>query len=171
MIQRGLYQHFKGNFYKVLDVAHHSETQEPLVIYQALYGDKGVWARPVSMFLEPIEHDGRTLQRFAYCTDQSEVLEVAILNVIAGREREFEVAFAVAQKIIAGMGGYISHRLERCVETQNRYILLVEWQTLEDHTQGFRQSEQYHQWRELLHHFYQPFPQVQHFQATRETPQ
>ena len=92
------------------------------------------------------------------------ILEVAILNVIPGREAEFEGAFKQAREIISGMKGHISHRLQRCVEKPNRYILLVEWETLESHTEGFRNSEQYQRWRSLLHHFYDPFPEVEHYQ-------
>ena len=166
IVSKGLYKHFKGGMYKVLDVARHSEGQEQLVIYQALYGDKGVWARPLSMFIEPINHNGKTVPRFAYAAVQSEVLEVAVLDVIAGQEAEFEAAFAKAQLIISGMGGYISHQLKRCVEHENRYLLLVEWQTLEDHTTGFRLSDEYQQWRALLHDFYSPFPVVEHYRNT-----
>ena len=56
------------------------------------------------------------------------------------------------------MDGYISHQLQKCIEKGNRYILLVNWQTLEDHTIGFRESEQYQEWRRLLHHFTTHFP-------------
>lgn len=73
-LKRGLYQHFKGNYYRVIDVARHSETNEELVVYQALYGDKGIWARPLAMFIEQIERDGKTLQRFTYCDKQKQVL-------------------------------------------------------------------------------------------------
>lgn len=92
------------------------------------------------------------------------ILEVAILNVKAGETAAFEAAFAEAQKIISGMGGYISHELQKCLETPNQYILLVRWQTLADHTVGFRQSAEYQQWRALLHHFYDPFPTVEHYE-------
>jgi heme-degrading monooxygenase HmoA len=91
------------------------------------------------------------------------ILEVASLDVIAGQEREFEAAFGEAQAIISSMPGYISHQLQHCLENKSRYLLLVNWQTLEDHTVGFRQSEQYQQWRDLLHHFYDPFPTVEHY--------
>lgn len=93
------------------------------------------------------------------------ILEVAILNVEPGREGEFEEAFGKAQAIISSMGGYVSHQLQRCIEEPARYLLLVNWQTLEDHTVGFRQSAQYQEWRALLHHFYDPFPEVQHYQV------
>lgn len=91
------------------------------------------------------------------------ILEVAHLDVIPGRETEFESAFAEAQSVIASRKGYISHELQRCIETPNRYVLLVRWETLEDHTVGFRQSDEYQRWRALLHHFYDPFPTVEHY--------
>lgn len=92
------------------------------------------------------------------------VLEVAILNVRDGKAVEFQAAFAEAQSIISGMPGYISHELRRCVETANQYILLVRWQRLKDHTEGFRQSSEYEDWKRLLHHFYEPFPTVEHYE-------
>lgn len=92
------------------------------------------------------------------------ILEVAILNVKQGRAAEFETAFADAQGIIAGMPGYVSHELRRCMETANRYILLVHWQRLKDHVEGFRGSPEYQQWKRLLHHFYEPFPAVEHYE-------
>jgi heme-degrading monooxygenase HmoA len=91
------------------------------------------------------------------------VLEVAILNVKPGQETDFEKAFANAQLIIATMHGYFSHQLQRCIENPSQYILLVNWETLEDHTVGFRGSKEYQQWRALLHHFYDPFPMVEHY--------
>ncbi|WP_158108250.1 antibiotic biosynthesis monooxygenase family protein [Vibrio furnissii] len=92
------------------------------------------------------------------------ILEVAILDVKPEQEAQFEQSFAQAQQIIASMAGYVSHQLQRCMETPSRYILLVNWQTLEAHTEGFRQSAEYQQWRALLHHFYDPFPTVEHYQ-------
>jgi heme-degrading monooxygenase HmoA len=91
------------------------------------------------------------------------ILEVAVLNIKPGLAADFEAAFLVAEKIIAGMSGYVSHELQRCLEVENRYILLVRWQTLADHTIGFRQSAEYQEWRSLLHHFYDPFPIVEHY--------
>ncbi len=91
------------------------------------------------------------------------ILEVATLDVRPGQEAAFEAAFQRAQAIIAGMKGYISHELQRCIENPSRYLLLVKWKTLEDHTVGFRGSPEYQQWRALLHHFYDPFPTVEHF--------
>lgn len=91
------------------------------------------------------------------------ILEVAILDVKPGQEAEFETAFNEAQNILANMEGYISHQLQRCIETSSRYILLVNWKELENHTLGFRGSPEYQRWRELLHHFYEPFPEVEHY--------
>jgi heme-degrading monooxygenase HmoA len=92
------------------------------------------------------------------------ILEVATLNVRAGEGGAFERAFAQAQDIIAAMPGYVSHQLQRCLEAQDKYLLLVQWQRLEDHTIGFRQSRQYQDWKQLLHHFYEPFPTVEHYE-------
>ncbi|MEL6320036.1 MAG: antibiotic biosynthesis monooxygenase [Cyanobacteria bacterium J06626_14] len=92
------------------------------------------------------------------------ILEVAFLDITPGREQEYEAAFAKASSIIASMPGYQSHDLKRCIEKQNRYLLLVQWETLEDHTEGFRQSEAYQAWKALLHPFYNPFPVVEHYE-------
>lgn len=165
VLKKGLYQHYKGPLYRVIDVAQHSETEEVLVVYQALYGEKGIWARPLSMFAETTTVDGVEKPRFAYCEEQSAVLEVAVLDVRPNSKRDFERAFSQAQTILSSMPGYMSHELQTCVENTNRYILLVNWQSLEDHTQGFRGSLQYQQWRDLLHHFYEPFPVVEHYRA------
>jgi heme-degrading monooxygenase HmoA len=92
------------------------------------------------------------------------ILEVAILDVKPGLAEEFEAAFKTASTILASMPGYCSHELQRCLEIADRYLLLVRWQNLEDHTVGFRQSPEYDEWRSLLHHFYDPFPAVEHYE-------
>lgn len=94
----------------------------------------------------------------------TESLEVAILNIIPGQNNQFEFAFMMAQNIISSMPGYISHELQKCVESDNQYILLVRWENLEAHTIGFRQSPEYQEWKALLHHFYDPFPTVEHYE-------
>ena len=91
------------------------------------------------------------------------ILEAVILNIRAGQASAFEAAFAHARSIIAASPGCISHELQRCLETPDRYLLLVRWQTLEHHMTGFRQSPQYQEWKRLLHHFYEPFPTVEHY--------
>ena len=91
------------------------------------------------------------------------ILEVAILDVKPNLQGDFEKAFSQAQKIISSMDGYVSHQLQKCIENDSRYILLVNWKTLEAHTTGFRESEKYQEWRALLHHFYDPFPKVEHY--------
>lgn len=79
-------------------------------------------------------------------------------------ENDFEEAFKEAKSIIASMEGFRGLKLSRCIESANTYLLLVEWARIEDHTDGFRNSEAYQDWRRLLHHFYSPFPTVQHFE-------
>ena len=91
------------------------------------------------------------------------ILEAAVLNVRPGEERAFEQAFRAASPLIAASPGYLGHELQRCLETMGRYLLLVRWETLEDHTIGFRQSAAYVEWKALLHHFYDPFPVVEHY--------
>jgi heme-degrading monooxygenase HmoA len=97
------------------------------------------------------------------------ILEVALLDVIPTQEKDFESAFAKASAIISSMPGYISLQLQHCIEKQNRYILLVKWEQLEDHTVGFRSSEQYQEWKRLLHHFYDPFPTVEHYELIQDS--
>ncbi|MHA6484165.1 antibiotic biosynthesis monooxygenase family protein [Paenibacillus sp. strain BS8-2] len=92
------------------------------------------------------------------------ILEVAMLQVRPGMANEFEHNFMLASRIISKMKGYLKHELQRCLEDKNKYILLVQWETLEDHTIGFRESEEYKEWKQLLHHFYDPFPTVEHFE-------
>lgn len=91
--------------------------------------------------------------------------EHALLPVMPGREDEFEIAFAAARGIITSMPGCLGLSLSRSIESPSTYLLLVDWERLEDHTIGFRQSEQYKAWRTLLHHFYEPFPLVEHYKS------
>jgi heme-degrading monooxygenase HmoA len=96
------------------------------------------------------------------------ILEVAILNIIPSKSDSFVTEFRKAEKIISSMKGYISHELQHCLENEFEYILLVKWETLEDHTVVFRQSEQYKAWKQLLHHFYEPFPVVNHYKLVSD---
>ncbi len=91
------------------------------------------------------------------------ILEKAVLNIKPGQSEVFELAFGEAQKIIVAMKGYINHDLLKCVEKSDTYLLLVQWETIEDHEIGFRGSQQYQEWKKLLHHFYEPFPIVLHY--------
>ncbi|MEW7289250.1 antibiotic biosynthesis monooxygenase family protein [Aquimarina sp. 2304DJ70-9] len=93
------------------------------------------------------------------------ILEQAILYIKPRQSAAFEKAFEKAQNIISSMNGYIRHDVLKCIEEENKYLLLVEWKTLEDHEIGFRKSEEYQEWKKLLHHFYDPFPVVQHYQG------
>ncbi len=91
------------------------------------------------------------------------ILEVAILKIKPETANEFESSFRKASRIISNMKGYIHHELQKCVEEDNKYILLVRWETLKDHTVGFLQSQEYQDWKTLLHHYYDPFPTVEHY--------
>lgn len=92
------------------------------------------------------------------------ILEAAALQVKPGESQAFEAAFREAQAIIASMPGYRSHELQRCLERVGHYLLLVQWDSVAAHEEGFRKSPQYQQWRKLLHHFYDPFPTVLHYE-------
>ena len=93
------------------------------------------------------------------------ITEHAVLEVIAGRETEFVEAMERAKALIASSPGFRSLRVERCVERPGCFLLLIEWERLEDHTEGFRGSPAYEKWRAALHQFYDPFPVVEHFEA------
>lgn len=91
------------------------------------------------------------------------ILEHALLPVSVERAEAFEEAFTEAQAIIVAMPGFRSLRLLRGIESPHLHLLLVEWDTVEDHEIGFRMSDGYQRWRALLHPFYDPFPVVEHF--------
>ena len=93
------------------------------------------------------------------------ILEIAILNVSVGNEAKFEAAFKEAEQYIKKMSGYISHELLRSADSNNKYLLKVKWESLEDHTKGFRKSPEYQEWKKLLHHFYNPVPKVEYFEG------
>ena len=92
------------------------------------------------------------------------ILEAALLQVRSGQSDEFEAAFHRAQAIIASMPGYRSHELQRCIEREGHYLLLVRWDNVAAHEEGFRKSPQYQEWKSFLHHFYDPFPTVLHYE-------
>jgi len=113
------------------------------------------------LFLDPVhEHYLKSIYKWSKIM----ILEVAILNIRAGEADAFEKAFKQASPIISSIPGYVSHELQKCVEVPERYILLANWETLEAHTQGFRGAPEYQEWKRLLHHFYDPFPTVEHFE-------
>jgi heme-degrading monooxygenase HmoA len=91
-------------------------------------------------------------------------LESVLLYVKDGQDQNFERDFKEAGKYIASVKGYICHSLHRCLEHKGKYLLSVEWEKLEDHTVGFRQSVAYQGWKNLLHHYYDPFPIVEHYE-------
>ncbi len=92
------------------------------------------------------------------------IREHALLQLRPGSSQAFEVAFAEAQPLIAATPGFRGLTLSRCLEDSERYLLLVDWERLEDHTTGFLGSDRYCEWSRLLHPFYDPFPEVLHFE-------
>jgi heme-degrading monooxygenase HmoA len=96
------------------------------------------------------------------------VLESAILYLKEGKEKEFENDFKIAGQYISAIKGYIRHSLQKCIEKNNQYLLLVQWETLENHTIDFRDSPEYQEWKKLLHHYYDPFPVVEHYKSVLE---
>lgn len=93
----------------------------------------------------------------------AEVVEHIILNVRRGQGEDFERSFSQAKELISASPGFIDLALHRCIETDDRYLLLVRWESIEDHMVGFRNSEAFQQWRAMLHHFYDPPPTVEHY--------
>ncbi|QUL55538.1 antibiotic biosynthesis monooxygenase [Paenibacillus tritici] len=91
------------------------------------------------------------------------ITEAAMLQVKAGQTRQFEQSFREASPLIASIDGYLGHELQHCLEDDHKYLLIVRWRSLEDHTVGFRESAQYLEWKALLHHYYSPFPVVEHY--------
>jgi heme-degrading monooxygenase HmoA len=91
------------------------------------------------------------------------ILEAALLMVRPGQEQDFERTMTEASPLIAATPGFRGLELRPCLEVANRYLLLVQWERLEDHTEGFRGSDRYARWKALLHPFYDPFPLVEHF--------
>ena len=91
------------------------------------------------------------------------VTEIATLDVKVGSSPEFEKDFKVASQYLVAIEGYLGHTLKKCLERANRYLLTVEWTSVEAHEVGFRGSENYQKWKALLHHYYDPFPTVEHY--------
>lgn len=91
------------------------------------------------------------------------VVEHALLPVRAGSEAGFEAAFAEARPLIEASPGFLSIEIRRPTAAGQPYLLLAEWQSIEDHRDGFRKSDRYERWRALLHRFYDPVPAVSYF--------
>ena len=181
VLEKGLYQHYKGPLYKVLDVVAHSETEEFMVLYQALYGEKGLWVRPLSMFTETVIVAGdtganqqlsqkgatREVPRFSKLDLQTEVLEVWAINIDEGSQSAFEHAFSESESVLASIDSYISHSLTPSLTHKGQYLLQITWQALEleGDEQGLRHSAKYLQWKKGLDQFSKSLPDVQYFRG------
>lgn len=93
------------------------------------------------------------------------ILELAIITITEGLEQEFEEALAKAQEILKQSNGYVSHEFKQCMEKHSQYILLITWESLEAHTEGFRKSELFKEWRALIGGFFAEPPLVFHYQS------
>ncbi len=91
------------------------------------------------------------------------ILEAVMLHIKPTQTEAFESCFITASAIIKRAKGYIEHELNKCIEHENQYLLLIKWERLENHMTDFRNSADYLEWKTLLHHFYEPFPIVEHF--------
>ena len=97
------------------------------------------------------------------------ILELATIDIVQGTNIAFEQNLEKAQSVISKAAGYISHQFQKCVEQDNRYILLIHWASLEDHTKGFRESELFKEWRALIGPFFETPPVVQHYELKFES--
>lgn len=97
------------------------------------------------------------------------IIEHALLNVRPGEEEAFVAALEGALPLISATPGFISLRVARGIESPSDFVLLVEWESVEAHSVGFRQSDRYEPWRAALHHFYEPMPVVEHFDPIVDT--
>jgi heme-degrading monooxygenase HmoA len=91
------------------------------------------------------------------------ILEHALLRVREGETAAFEAAMAQARPLISASLGFHGFELRPALETEGLYLLLVRWADIASHRDGFRKSDRYQQWRTLLHHFYEPMPEVGYF--------
>ena len=92
------------------------------------------------------------------------ILELATIDIKPGTNADFETKLEQAQAVLQQAGGYLRHEFQRCIERDNRYILLIHWTTLEAHTEGFRGSELFKAWRGLIGEYFAQPPLVEHFE-------
>lgn len=95
------------------------------------------------------------------------ILEIAKLNIRDNLEKAFENDFLIAEAYIKSIKGYKGHTLQKSLKAPSTYLLLVNWDTIEDHQIGFRTSNVYKKWKALLHHYYEPFPSVEYYANTK----
>ena len=96
------------------------------------------------------------------------ILEIVTWTIKPNMEDQFESAFENAQQYLMSANGYKSHQFSRCVEDTDKYTLLVNWETLKDHTEGFQQSESYLKYRALIREYYEPGATLEHYQTIYE---
>jgi len=98
------------------------------------------------------------------------ILEIVTIYIKPGQEAEFEAAFKEASQYVAAANGYIRHELRRCVETRNKYLNMIHWQTVDDHMIGFRQSEAFQKFRALISPYYDVPSEMNHYEVVMQNP-
>lgn len=96
------------------------------------------------------------------------ITEIAVIRVKAGQTGQFENAFREASRVIAAAKGYRSHELVRSIENSGKYVLLVRWDSVESHMEGFRMSDDFKKWRDLIGPYFEAAPDVEHGQAVTD---
>ncbi len=96
------------------------------------------------------------------------ILEIATIDIKPGTNADFEKNLGEAQAVISRAEGYLGHQFQQCIERENRYILLIRWTSLEAHTEGFRGSELFKEWRGLIGQFFDSPPMVEHYELKFE---
>lgn len=150
MIRKGLYRHFKGNFYRVTRVAQHCEDESWWVTYQALYGKKGFWIRALDDFDQMIERNGKRQRRFEYCDQQSLITENIKFKVVAGLNYKFEQQFEQFQCLLVDAKQYVDHSLQRDQHNNSDYLLSITWLPDPQQNQDFQRTPAYRQFEEKL---------------------
>ncbi len=124
-IQLGRYRHYKGGEYEVLGVVRHSESLEPLVLYRPLYNNTGSWVRPFSMFLEPIEHGGKTQPRFSLVSAGSSATEAELAATVRRMEAKLSASQVPAVQHLMQLYGALATRFEQDVAACARDLSLA----------------------------------------------
>jgi heme-degrading monooxygenase HmoA len=98
------------------------------------------------------------------------ILEIVTVQIKPGHEADYETAFAKASRYLMDSKGYISHQVQRCVETKGRYVILVQWESIDDHMIGFRESPAFQEYRQLVSPYFESPSQMAHYELVQKNP-
>jgi Protein of unknown function (DUF1653) len=124
-IELGHYRHYKGGEYEVVGVVRHSESMEPLVLYRSLYNDSGMWVRPFAMFLEPVEHAGRSQLRFSLVTAAASATESDLAATVQRMEARLSASNSAAVQQLMPHYHQLAVRFEQDLAARERDVLLA----------------------------------------------